>query len=120
MYDYCVADLDLGNVEHLACTEVRAANLAHCKTGLSAALHDGGSWGGWRREQEECVRNRAVLSVRTISKVGVEEADNAVRKVFERCYGDLEPVGRRCRDGENAEKAMKEMGIFKKYQQATS
>lgn len=30
MFDYCTNDLDFKNVEHLACTEIRAANLAHC------------------------------------------------------------------------------------------
>lgn len=30
MFDYCNNDLDFKNVEHLACTEIRAANLTHC------------------------------------------------------------------------------------------
>lgn len=30
MFDYCNNNLDFKNVEHLACTEIRAANLAHC------------------------------------------------------------------------------------------
>lgn len=30
MFDYCTNNLDFKNVEHLACTEIRAANLAHC------------------------------------------------------------------------------------------
>lgn len=30
MFDYCTNNLDFRNVEHLACTEIRAANLAHC------------------------------------------------------------------------------------------
>lgn len=30
MFDYCTNDLDFKNVEHLACSEIRAANLAHC------------------------------------------------------------------------------------------
>lgn len=30
MFDYCTNKLDFKNVEHLACTEIRAANLAHC------------------------------------------------------------------------------------------
>lgn len=30
MFDYCTNHLDFKNVEHLACTEIRAANLAHC------------------------------------------------------------------------------------------
>lgn len=30
MFDYCRNKLDFKNIDHLACTEVRAANLAHC------------------------------------------------------------------------------------------
>ncbi|XP_042870965.1 mitochondrial inner membrane protease ATP23 homolog [Penaeus japonicus] len=30
MFDYCRNKLDFKNVEHLACTEIRAANLSHC------------------------------------------------------------------------------------------
>jgi len=30
MFDYCNNDMDFRNVDHLACTEIRAANLAHC------------------------------------------------------------------------------------------
>lgn len=37
MFDYCNNDLDFRNVDHLACTEIRAANLAHCSF-LSAMM----------------------------------------------------------------------------------
>lgn len=30
MFDYCRNKLDVKNIHHLACTEIRAANLAHC------------------------------------------------------------------------------------------
>lgn len=30
MFDYCNNELDFRNIDHLACTEIRAANLAHC------------------------------------------------------------------------------------------
>jgi hypothetical protein len=30
MFDYCRNDLDFKNIDHLACTEIRAANLTHC------------------------------------------------------------------------------------------
>lgn len=30
MFDYCRNTLDVKNIHHLACTEIRAANLAHC------------------------------------------------------------------------------------------
>lgn len=30
MFDYCNNNLDFKNIDHLACTEIRAANLTHC------------------------------------------------------------------------------------------
>ncbi len=30
MFDYCRHNMDLTDAKHLACTEIRAANLAHC------------------------------------------------------------------------------------------
>lgn len=30
MFDACKHQLDLKNIHHLACTEIRAANLTHC------------------------------------------------------------------------------------------
>ena len=30
MFDYCTRKLDFKNLKHLACTEIRAANLTHC------------------------------------------------------------------------------------------
>ena len=30
MFDYCRHKMDFKNLEHLACTEIRAANLTHC------------------------------------------------------------------------------------------
>lgn len=30
MFDYCRNKLDLNNIDHLACTEIRAANQCHC------------------------------------------------------------------------------------------
>ena len=42
MYDQCTARVDWGNLQHLACSEVRAANLAHCMGPLRGVLRDGG------------------------------------------------------------------------------
>lgn len=30
MFDYCRNNVELNNIKHLACTEIRAANLCHC------------------------------------------------------------------------------------------
>jgi len=46
---------------------------------------------------QECVKSRAVDSVLAVRDVTKEEARAAVDEVFDKCYGDLEPVGRRIR-----------------------
>lgn len=44
MFDYCRNQLDFKNMEHLACTEIRAANLTHCSF-ASAWSQGDASWG---------------------------------------------------------------------------
>ena len=41
MFDNCTRKLDFQNIEHLACTEIRAANLTHC--GLVSSILEGHS-----------------------------------------------------------------------------
>jgi len=41
MFDSCTRKLDFRNIEHLACTEIRAANLTHC--GLVSSILEGHS-----------------------------------------------------------------------------
>lgn len=43
MFDYCRNELDFKNMEHLACTEIRAANLTHCSF-TSAWSQGDASW----------------------------------------------------------------------------
>lgn len=44
---------------------------------------------------QNCVKHKAVVSVLAVRNVTYEQAKEAVDKVFERCYADLEPIGRR-------------------------
>lgn len=44
-----------------------------------------------------CVKHKATVSVMAVREVTYEQAKEAVEKVFERCYNDLEPIGRRVR-----------------------
>lgn len=46
---------------------------------------------------KECVRRRASDSVYAVRDITREEADAAVDRVFEKCYNDMEPLGRRIR-----------------------
>lgn len=43
------------------------------------------------------MKTKAVLSVLAVRNVTAEEAQAAVNRVFNRCYNDLEPIGRRIR-----------------------
>eukprot|EP01006_Ploeotia_vitrea_P034339 TRINITY_DN65739_c6_g8_i1.p1 TRINITY_DN65739_c6_g8~~TRINITY_DN65739_c6_g8_i1.p1 ORF type:complete len:341 (-),score=169.00 TRINITY_DN65739_c6_g8_i1:75-1097(-) len=90
-FDWCRAEVDFRNLFHLACTEIRAAN-------LSGDCH-------WSREVERghfaigahhnvCVRRRAELSVRASPLCESDEmAAEAVDKVWDVCINDLTPFG---------------------------
>lgn len=46
---------------------------------------------------QNCVIDKAVRSVVAIKNISKDEATEAVMRVFDKCYNDLEPVGRRLR-----------------------
>ncbi|XP_033222145.1 mitochondrial inner membrane protease ATP23 homolog isoform X2 [Belonocnema kinseyi] len=96
MFDYCRNELDFKNIDHLACTEVRAANLAHCSF-LSAWSQGNASLFKIKDAHQDCVKTKAMMSVLAVRKVCKEEARAAVERVFPKCYNDLEPIGRRIR-----------------------
>nr|CAD7399504.1 unnamed protein product [Timema poppensis] len=100
MFDYCRNDLDFKNIDHLACTEIRAANLTHCSF-LSACTQGDASFINIRQQHQECVKTKATHSVIAVRNVTPEEARAAVERVFPKCYADLEPVGRRIRRNSN-------------------
>lgn len=108
MFDYCRAKLDFKNLEHLACTEIRAANLIHCSF-LNAVVDGTASPFRIAKQHAECVKNKAVASVLAVRKVSIQEAKEVVDKVFDKCYNDLEPIGRRIRrNSHDMEKAYQE------------
>ncbi|KAG8227303.1 hypothetical protein J437_LFUL004852 [Ladona fulva] len=96
MFDYCNRKMDFKNIDHLACTEIRAANLTHCSF-LSAWTQGDASPFRIAQQHQECVKTKAMQSVLAVRKVSQEEAIAAVERVFDKCYADMEPIGRRCR-----------------------
>lgn len=96
MYDYCNNKLDFKNIDHLACTEIRAANLTHCSF-MSALVQGDASFLRVKQHHEHCVKTKALYSVLAVRKVTKLEAIEAVERVFPKCYADLEPIGRRIR-----------------------
>eukprot|EP00088_Acartia_fossae_P049785 TRINITY_DN5517_c0_g1_i1.p1 TRINITY_DN5517_c0_g1~~TRINITY_DN5517_c0_g1_i1.p1 ORF type:complete len:112 (-),score=8.85 TRINITY_DN5517_c0_g1_i1:57-392(-) len=107
MYDYCSSQVDFHNLHHLACTEVRAANLIDCTFHLKSTL-------SFLESHQDCVKERAIKSVRIIAGVTKPVAQQAVDKVFNRCYEDLLPVRRRCFNKPDEELAYKEFLHFSK------
>lgn len=96
MFDFCNNQLDFKNIDHLACTEIRAANLAHCSF-MSAWMQGDASPFRIKQHHEHCVKTKALYSVLAVRSVSKLEAIEAVERVFPRCYADLEPIGRRIR-----------------------
>lgn len=96
MFDYCRNELDLNNIDHLACSEIRAANLAHCSF-LSAWWYGSASPFNIKGRHKECVRRKALSSVMAMKNCSEKEGLEAIDRVFPKCYNDLEPIGRRCK-----------------------
>lgn len=83
LYDYCVRDLDLKRDDHLACTEIRAANLIHCQAPMDHL-----------KGHRNCVKAKAAGSVSVIRGISRERATTLVDRVLTQCLKDLEPFGR--------------------------
>ncbi|XP_063972799.1 mitochondrial inner membrane protease ATP23 homolog [Diachasmimorpha longicaudata] len=112
MFDYCRNNLDFKKLDHLACTEIRAANLTYCSF-LSAFFDGDASWFNLKQKHRECVKRRATLSVLAARGVTPEEAAAAVDRVFDKCYNDMEPIGRRIRKStDDMEKALYEGSLY--------
>ena len=92
-YDHCRAELSPTNCAHLACTEVRAANLSgDCDFGVDVAR---GGLRGWTvaGHQQKCVRRRAEASLAAhascVGRAGGVRA--VVDDVWDACYADTAP-----------------------------
>ncbi|CAH0721790.1 unnamed protein product, partial [Brenthis ino] len=112
MFDYCRNQLDFRNMEHLACTEIRAANLTHCSF-VSAWSQGDASFTKIKKAHEDCVKTKALYSVLAVRQIGKQEAVDIIEKVFPKCYNDLEPIGRRIRRGsEDMYRAYREASYY--------
>ncbi|XP_042554831.1 mitochondrial inner membrane protease ATP23 homolog isoform X1 [Dipodomys spectabilis] len=91
-FDHCRAHVHwFTNVRHLACSEIRAANLSGDCSLVNEIfrLHF-----GLKRHHQTCVRDRAILSILAVRNISREIAEKAVDEVFESCFNDHEPFGR--------------------------
>nr|XP_003221233.1 PREDICTED: mitochondrial inner membrane protease ATP23 homolog [Anolis carolinensis] len=91
-FDHCRAHVDwFNNMKHLACSEIRAANLS----GDCTLLNEMSRFNfGLKQHHQACVRYRAVRSILAVRKVSKEMAEKTVDEVFESCFNDHEPFGR--------------------------
>ena len=66
-----------------------------------------------KQQHANCVKTKAAASVMAVRQVTETEARAAVDKVFDRCYNDLEPVGRRIRrNSQDMIRAFKEAPLY--------
>ncbi|XP_017296703.1 mitochondrial inner membrane protease ATP23 homolog [Kryptolebias marmoratus] len=91
-FDHCRAHVDwFDNFRHLACSEIRAANLS----GDCAFTNELSRFNfGLKQHHQECVRDRALRSILAVRKISREEARKIVDEVFESCFNDHAPFGR--------------------------
>jgi len=103
MFDSCRAHVDFRNIDHVACTEIRSNNLFPCGTFKEGHLRGFAPLVGYEGKQRESVRKEAISAVKTFMNVDEPTARAAVDRVFNRCYGDLEPFGQRIENAKVAE-----------------
>uniref|UniRef100_A0A3P8WID8 Mitochondrial inner membrane protease ATP23 n=2 Tax=Cynoglossus semilaevis TaxID=244447 RepID=A0A3P8WID8_CYNSE len=91
-FDHCRAHVDwFSNLKHLACSEIRAANLSgDCSFSNEVSRLNL----GLKQHHQECVRARALLSILAVRKISQEYAEKIVDEVFEPCFNDHAPFGR--------------------------
>ncbi|XP_072124360.1 mitochondrial inner membrane protease ATP23 homolog isoform X3 [Mobula birostris] len=91
-FDHCRAHVDwFHNIRHLACSEIRAANLSgECTFQNELSRFNF----GLKQHHQKCVRERACRSILAVRKVSQETAKKAVDDVFDSCFNDHEPFGR--------------------------
>lgn len=91
-YDDCRVAVDRNDLRHIACTEIRAANLSG-----DCDFSEEISRSGFRFEvaglQQKCVRKRTVQSLEMNTATGMsrEEIERVVDHVFPACYKDTSP-----------------------------
>lgn len=98
-YDRCRAHFNELNVRHQACSHIRAFNLSgECKWTRELFKHDAGLFGSFVLHQKECVRRETKKKLLSqLAKDGgmmwkEGEVDEAIERVFMRCYMDTEPL----------------------------
>ncbi|KAK9503412.1 hypothetical protein O3M35_009968 [Rhynocoris fuscipes] len=112
MFDYCNNKVDFKNLDHLACTEIRAANLTHCSFTSAMLQGDVSPW-DFKNRHQDCVKTKALNSILAVRKVSLRDAFEAIERVFSKCYNDMEPIGRRMKpNSEDGKRAYSEGFLY--------
>lgn len=99
MLDYCRVKFDFDNLEHVACSEIRAANLTYCSIS-DRIVHGGPGILNFKKTHQYCVKDIAFSSIKAYSpETPDDKLWTIIDKVFPYCYNDLEPFGRRPTSG---------------------
>jgi mitochondrial inner membrane protease ATP23 len=86
-YDECTVKLDWNNINHQACTEIRANALSgECR--LTREILRGHT--GFTKHFQDCVKRRAILGV-SASGWTKRQAQDAVNGVWDNCFYDYAP-----------------------------
>lgn len=89
-FDHCRAKVDwFNNYRHLACSEIRAANLSG-----ECAFKNQMFKFQVKKHHQECVRAHALQSMLNVRKITRKDAEEIVDEVFDSCFNDHEPFGR--------------------------
>eukprot|EP00923_Selenidium_pygospionis_P048638 GHVN01083608.1.p2 GENE.GHVN01083608.1~~GHVN01083608.1.p2 ORF type:complete len:227 (+),score=14.54 GHVN01083608.1:762-1442(+) len=98
-FDFARAEVNPSNVDHVACTEIRAYNLSEQCSLSASRLSDSSKYFNvpqlhHQTERNRCVAHHAVLSILQMENaptLPLDEATSAVSRVFERCIHDTWP-----------------------------
>ena len=88
-WDHCRFNVDWSNLNHHACSEIRAASLSgDCRWSRELRRHNFGIV----KQHQKCVRRRAILSVESNPACPDHEAAvRAVDEVWDACFNDTRP-----------------------------
>ncbi|XP_002740270.1 mitochondrial inner membrane protease ATP23 homolog [Saccoglossus kowalevskii] len=108
-FDHCRAKINWNDIRHLACTEIRAANLSgDCSFGMEHFGRFHRMQFGFVKHQQTCVKDRAIRSVLAVRDTSEKLVKQAVDEVFDTCFNDLEPFHKIPRSKSDAKAAWRE------------
>ncbi|KAJ8046535.1 Mitochondrial inner membrane protease ATP23-like [Holothuria leucospilota] len=91
-YDHCRIDIDWTNLSHVACSEIRAANLSGECSFISENLY--GRSFGIKKHHQDCVRRHATESMMCARSITKEKTEGQIDRVWSRCFNDFAPFPR--------------------------